>query len=121
MQAERFQCIPRLGNKGLGPGVRAGITAGARNSTPAPKVPTVTCKSPVRPEGAEAGHRACVPRGDDARAAMLGAGNGNRYCRFRSVQAWHRGPSPSQVAGRGRIAGRAQRAGCHHGRGTLTV
>lgn len=39
----------------------------------------MTCKSPVRPKGAEAEHGACGFRGGDVRVAILGTGNGNRY------------------------------------------
>lgn len=42
------------------------------------RVPTVTCKSPVRPKGTEAKHGACGSRGGDVRFAILGTGNGNR-------------------------------------------
>lgn len=47
--------------------------------TPSLRVPTVTCKSPVRPERAEAEQGACGSSGGDVRVAILGAGNGNRY------------------------------------------
>ena len=86
----------------------------------------MTCKSPVRPEGAEAGHRACVSRGGDARATILNAGSGNRYRCFRSVRTGHCDPRQSgmvasQVPGKGRITGMALRAGFHDVGGTLAV
>lgn len=46
---------------------------------PSLRVPTVTCKSPVRPEGAEAEHEACGSSGGDVRDAILSAGSGNPY------------------------------------------
>lgn len=58
------------------------------------RVPTVTCKSPVRPEMR---HRACVSHGGDARAAILGAGSGNRSLSFRSVRAARWAPCQSGI------------------------
>lgn len=47
---------------------------------PSLRVPTVTCKSPVRSEGgAEAEYGACGYDGRDVRVAILSPGNGNRY------------------------------------------
>lgn len=92
------------------------IAVGVRN-TSALKVPTVTCKSLVRPEKAEAGHEACGACGCDARAAILGAGGGNRYPNFLSVQTWRSLPS---CEGQLRLVAQARVPSLEQSRGRLS-
>lgn len=92
------------------------IAAGVRN-TSALRVPTVTCKSLVRPEKAEAGHEACGACGCDARAAILGAGGGNRYPSFLSVRTWRSLPS---CEGRLRLVAQARVPSLEQSRGRLS-
>lgn len=93
---------------------------------PSLRVPTVTCKSPVRPEGAEAEHEACGSSGGDVRVAILSAGSGNRYSPV-YLKAWRRslGRQAERVAscspGNSQIAETAGQTDCQGRSGMLVV
>lgn len=112
-----------IGTYGLG---QEAVSPPERGITPL-RVPTVTCKSLMRPEGAEAGYRACVLAWWRCSCRHLGYWQRKPLCQLPLCDGLAERASPVSNGfapypiGKNHIAGTALGTGCHDGGGTLVV